>query len=90
MYDAQTQNISEGGVSALLEESLEEGSVVTLTLILTQDGIEDPNHEPFELEANVMWTAPSDEGHNVTGLRFQNVSTEQQERLARFLSALSE
>ena len=90
VYEAKTQNISEGGVSAILEETLEEGSVVTLTLILTQDGIEDPNHEPFEIQANVMWAAPSDDGHNVAGLRFQDVSDEQRSRLNRFLSALAE
>jgi c-di-GMP-binding flagellar brake protein YcgR len=85
---AETRDISAGGVAVLLPEPLREGSRVSLLLILTQDGIEDANEEPFEAAASVMWSAPTESGHVMVGLRFVNVAPTQRQRLERFLSAL--
>ncbi len=85
---ASTQNISEGGVGLLVDEPLREGAQLALTLFLTQDGIEDPDEEPFETRAQVAWAAPQDEGMHVAGVRFEGLSGAQRAQLARFLAAL--
>ena len=82
-----TRDISTGGIKVMLEATLEEGSALGVTLILTQDGIEDPNEDPFEVEAMVMWAAPTDEGGAMMGLRFSGVTPDQKARLTRFLAA---
>jgi c-di-GMP-binding flagellar brake protein YcgR len=87
---AATQNVSEGGVGLVLDEPLEEGTNVGLTLFLTQDGIEDPDEEPFETSATIAWTAPSDAGGQVAGARFGALSEGQRAQLRRFLAALAE
>lgn len=85
----ETRDVSTGGAKVELRDALEEGSSVALTLILTEDGIEDPNEDPFEAEATVMWAAPTDAGGAMVGLRFGNMAGEQSARLTRFLDALS-
>ncbi|MDD9934681.1 MAG: PilZ domain-containing protein [Myxococcales bacterium] len=84
----ETRDISEGGVAVILAQPLDEGSDIELTLILTQDGIEDPNEEPFETTASVMWAAPTEDGKSMMGLRFEDTAGDQTQRLGRFLSAL--
>jgi c-di-GMP-binding flagellar brake protein YcgR len=86
---AETRDISAGGVSVILSEPLAEGGTIALSLILTQDGIEDPREEPFETSASVMWSAPTENGDSMMGLRFAKVSPEQGKRLERFLAALA-
>ncbi|HJL18738.1 MAG TPA: PilZ domain-containing protein [Sandaracinaceae bacterium LLY-WYZ-13_1] len=87
---AATQNISEGGVGLLLDEPVEEGARLELTLFLTQDGIEDPDEEPFETSAAVAWAAPRDDGGHVVGVRFGALEGAQRDQLHRFLAALAE
>lgn len=88
MLEGQTSDISSGGVSVQLPAALPEGEGVRLTLILTQDGIEDPNEDPFDTTASVMWNAPSDTGQAMAGLRFVDLQAAQQAQLQRFLAAL--
>lgn len=90
VYEGETRDVSTGGVRVLLNAAIEEGSAVLLTLILTEDGIEDPDEDPFEAEATVMWAAPSDTGGAMLGLRFGDVAGEQAKRLSRFLAALGQ
>ena len=87
---ASTMNISSGGVGLVTDRSLEEGGTVNVMLFLTQDGIEDPDEEPFEAEAEVMWAAEQEPGKHVSGLRFGAISDEQKTQLQRFLAALGE
>jgi c-di-GMP-binding flagellar brake protein YcgR len=92
---AETRDVSEGGASVLLGEPIAEGAQVELSLILTQDGIEDPREEPFETRASVMWSAPTEQGTAsanavMHGLRFATVSADQRQRLARFLKAVAD
>jgi c-di-GMP-binding flagellar brake protein YcgR len=82
---AETRDISEGGVAVLLEQALPEGDTIELLLILTQDGIEDPNEEPFESSAHVMWSAEAEDGRTMVGLRFTKMQPSQRQRLDRFL-----
>lgn len=86
----ETRDISAGGISVMLSQSIDEDSSVDLALILTQDGIEDPNEDPFVTRANVMWAAPTDDGRAMIGLRFTGTVKGEQQRLERFLAALAE
>lgn len=86
---AATQNVSEGGVALAVERPLEQGAAVDLTLFLTQDGIEDPDHEPFEAKAKVEWARPGARGTHLCGLSFGGLSDPQRAQLAGFLEAIS-
>jgi len=88
VFEGETRDVSLGGVKVLVSAPIDEGSAVLLTLILTEDGIEDPDEDPFEVEATVMWAAPSDTGGAMLGLRFGEVAADQSKRLSRFLAAL--
>jgi c-di-GMP-binding flagellar brake protein YcgR len=85
---ASTQNVSAGGVGLVVDREVKEGSELSLTLFLTQDGIEDGDEHPFEAKAIVAWTAVQDAGTWVTGVRFEKVSPGQKQQLERFLSKL--
>ncbi|MDH5490982.1 MAG: PilZ domain-containing protein [Myxococcales bacterium] len=88
---AATRNLSRGGVALALSRPLEEGQPVRLTLFLLEDGIEDPNEEPFELAAQVQWTAEGDDPTLfLAGLNFMGLEPAQQERLEHFLGRLDE
>ena len=86
--EGETRDISEGGVSVVFAVAPPDGSKIVLTLILTQDGIEDPDHEPFSGPATVMWSAPQDDGRTMMGVRFAAVSPGQKKLLSFFFSAL--
>jgi c-di-GMP-binding flagellar brake protein YcgR len=85
----ETRDLSAGGVSVLLEQGLDEGQTLELSLILTEDGIEDAVEEPFFTRAAVIWAAPTDDGQTMVGLRFRDTAPQQLQRLQRFLHALS-
>jgi c-di-GMP-binding flagellar brake protein YcgR len=84
----ETRDLSEGGVAVILGGPLQEGGAVHLALILTQDGIEDANEEPFETRATVVWAAPTEDGRAMMGLRFSQVAASEALRLKRFLNAM--
>ena len=65
-----------------------ERSTVKVILFLTQDGIEDPDEEPFEAPAQVMWAAEQEAGRFVAGVRFGALSPAQSTQLERFLAVL--
>jgi c-di-GMP-binding flagellar brake protein YcgR len=88
VYEGETRDVSMGGVKVLVSASVDEGSPVVLTLILTHDGIEAPDEDPFETEATVMWAVPTDTGGAMLGLRFVDVAASQAKRLSRFLAAV--
>lgn len=88
VWEGETHDISAGGASAAFGVEVTDGATVALTLILTQDGIEDPNQEPFEAPATIMWSAPTDEGETMVGLRFGELKGAQATRLQQFLAAL--
>jgi c-di-GMP-binding flagellar brake protein YcgR len=85
---ASTRNVSVGGVGLVVDRELKEGSEVGLTLFLLQDGIEDPDEEPFEAKAIVAWSAVQDAGTWIAGVRFEQVTPTQIRLLERFLSKL--
>lgn len=85
---ASTQNVSSGGVGLVLDRALKDGRKVRVTLFLTQDGIEDPDEQPFEATAMVMWSAEQDAGTWAAGVKFEQVSDAQKKQLERFLAAI--
>jgi c-di-GMP-binding flagellar brake protein YcgR len=85
----ETRDLSAGGVSVLLDHAPAEGHTLELALILTQDGIEAADEEPFCTRAAVIWAAPTDDGQTMIGLRFKDTAPQQVQRLQRFLRALS-
>lgn len=87
--EGETRDISEGGASVVFATAVPDGTAIALTLILTQDGIEDPDQEPFSTPATVMWSAPQDDGRAMMGLRFAAVSGPQKAQLQQFLTALA-
>ncbi|MCA9609587.1 MAG: PilZ domain-containing protein [Myxococcales bacterium] len=83
---ASTQNVSEGGAALTLDVRLDEGATFGVTLLLTQDGIEDPDHEPFESRATVAWVRPAG-AQFLAGIAFVDPSPAQKARLRAFLAA---
>jgi hypothetical protein len=90
LLEGETRDISSGGVSVLVDEPLDEGVNLAVTLILTEDGIESADEENFVAPALVMWTAPTDSGACLAGLRFSGLGPAEAGRLNRFLAALAE
>ncbi|MEM9073998.1 MAG: PilZ domain-containing protein [Myxococcota bacterium] len=88
MVGVSTQNLSRGGVALVLDRAIAEGTEISLTLFLTQDGIEDPDEEPFESKAVVRWVAESDQQLTIAGVQFSAPTEAQLAALDRFLAAL--
>ena len=86
----ETRDISLGGVSVSIDCQLEENSTVDLALILTEDGIENPDEDPFETKAKVIWIAPADEGQFMIGVRFLDLSQAKTAQLKRFVDAVAD
>lgn len=89
IFTGKTQDVSQGGASMLTDAKLLDGSTVTLTLILTEDGIESAHAEALCTRAVVMWTAVTDAGETAAGLRFEGLGVSGARTLAHLLSALS-
>jgi hypothetical protein len=85
---AFTRNLSDSGVCLELETGLQEGTVIGVSLFLTSDGIEDPDTEPLNLKAEVMWCAERDETGYSAGARFNDMSQVHVAALKQFLAAL--
>ncbi|MCA9583481.1 MAG: PilZ domain-containing protein [Myxococcales bacterium] len=85
IHPAATRDISEGGVGFITQAPLSEGSTVSVLLFLTQDGIEDPDLEPLDVEGTIVWSAEREDGGHIAGARFSDLNSAQQARLARFL-----
>ncbi len=85
---AGTRNLSATGVCLDLPSMLEEGSTVGVSLFFTSDGIEDPDADPVNLRAKVIWCAQKDNESWSAGARFEEVNESQQQQLNTFLATL--
>lgn len=85
---AGTRNLSASGVCLDLSTALEEGSLVGVSLFFTSDGIEDPDAEPLNVRARVIWCAQRDSSNFSAGANFHDMTPENQKQLDDFLSAL--
>lgn len=82
---AETKNLSPGGAAVYFGRPLTVGEVLTVSLFLTQDGIEDPERVPFECAASVRWSKPAGPRGHEAGLQFLSPSAEQRALLHDFL-----
>ncbi|MCP4606775.1 MAG: PilZ domain-containing protein [Proteobacteria bacterium] len=87
---ANTRNLSNTGVCLDITKAIREGSVVGVSLFFTSDGIEDPDMEPLNLKANVIWCTERDDSGYSVGAHFDEMTSEHIAMLAEFLSALGE
>ncbi|MBN2804621.1 MAG: PilZ domain-containing protein [Deltaproteobacteria bacterium] len=86
-YAASTRNLSDSGVCLDVPDELAENSEIGVSLFLTTDGIEDPDAEPLNIKARVIWTSPRDDFGFSSGLRFDH-SDSSKEAIAAFLSQI--
>jgi c-di-GMP-binding flagellar brake protein YcgR len=89
LLSAATNDLSKGGCGLVIGRAIPEGGTLKLTLFLTQDGIEDPDEDPFETDAKVMWTAERDDGKVAAGVHFESLGQNGETQLAHFLRAIS-
>jgi hypothetical protein len=87
---ASTRNLSESGVCFDLSQELPEDSVVGVSLFLVADGIEDPDAEPLNVKASVVWCTERDDGGYSAGMRFEELTSDGNQTLNQFLSQLGE
>jgi PilZ domain len=85
---ANTRNLSNTGVCVDIDQGLVEGSIVGISLFLTSDGIEDPDVEPLNLKADVIWCSEREDSGFSAGARFKDIEGENSSALVQFLSAL--
>lgn len=85
---ASTRNLSSTGVCLDLSAALEEGGSVGVSLFFTSDGIEDPDAEPLNIRAKVVWCAQKDSTSFSAGASFEGLTPENTKLLNAFLSAL--
>ncbi len=86
---ANTRNLSNTGACLDLTEALQEGTTIGVSLFLTSDGIEDPDVEPLNLKANIIWCTEREDRGFSAGTRFEALTQEDKVLLEKFLTALS-
>lgn len=87
---AETMNLSISGVAVITDDALRTGKTVWVTLLLTQDGIEDPDDDPLETSATVRWERVLPDGRCLAGLAFGPTTAAQKAQLERFLMSVRE
>ena len=85
---ASTRNLSATGVCLDLSRPLDEGSSVGVSLFFRSDGIEDPDAEPLNVRAKVVWCAQKDSDSYSAGASFEALTPANTKLLSEFLSAL--
>ena len=80
-----TKNLSESGICLITRQPLREGSQVQISLFLVVDGIEDTTTPSIEINARVVWSAPSSESEFLAGCEFIGLAGESVEVLKGFL-----
>ncbi|MCK9463882.1 MAG: PilZ domain-containing protein [Proteobacteria bacterium] len=88
VLSAKTRNLSETGVCFDLSTPLEEDATVGVSLFLVSDGIEDPDAEPLNVKASVVWCSEREDGGTSAGMRFIDVDDRGTQVISHFLSQL--
>jgi c-di-GMP-binding flagellar brake protein YcgR len=86
---AESKNLSSGGAAIHFGRPLTVGEVVTVSLFLTQDGIQDPDRATFECAASIRWVKPAGARGYEAGLQFLAASSEQRALLKDFLAQVA-
>jgi hypothetical protein len=90
VLSASTRNLSETGVCFDLAQALGEDATVGVSLFLVSDGIEDPDAEPLNVKAKVIWCSERDDTGFSAGMRFEDLNDEGTGTIKGFLSQLDE
>ena len=85
---ASTRNLSETGVCFDVDQELEEDGIVGVSLFLVSDGIEDPDAEPLNIRAKVIWCSERDDAGFSAGMRFDELDDKRTNVIKDFLSQL--
>ena len=85
---ASTRNLSETGVCFDVDQELEEDGTVGVSLFLVSDGIEDPDAEPLNIRAKVIWCSERDDAGFSAGMRFDELDDKRTNVIKDFLSQL--
>ncbi len=85
VFSTETENIGAGGICVFLEKPIASFSPVILKLEL-----QDQEAAPLECTGKVVWCIPNKTLHHGTscydvGIEFQNIKTEDRERIRRFI-----
>lgn len=88
-YEGTTRDLSQSGTSVFIQAPLVEGSIIQVTLFITEDGIEAPDSEPLALNAEVVWVTERKQNGVLAGLRFVKQSAQDSQRLALLLAAFT-
>lgn len=86
---AATRNLSETGVCFDVSGELDEDSMVGVSLFITSDGIEDPDAEPLNIKAKVIWCSEREDTGYSAGMRFNELDEKGEIIIKDFLSQLS-
>ena len=86
---AATRNLSETGVCFDVSQELDEDSMVGVSLFITSDGIEDPDAEPLNIKAKVVWCSEREDTGYSAGMRFNDLDEKGEIIIKGFLSKLS-
>ena len=86
ILQSATKNLSESGICLITRQPLREGTQVQISLFLVVDGIEDTTTPSIEINAQVVWSAPSSESEFLAGCQFIGVAGESEEALKGFLN----
>ena len=84
----RTDNISRGGLCAIVDKALERGAIVDVGLSLVFD--EDTFSEPLTLPARVVWATSLGSDRHQVGTSFLNLTNEQKNYLEMFLRYLAQ
>jgi hypothetical protein len=87
---ASTRNLSNTGVCLDTDVPLAENAPIGVSLFFTADGIEDPDVEPLNVKAEVVWSTERDDGGHSSGAHFSDLTEASEKILEGFLSALGD
>lgn len=88
--ESKTKNLSETGVCLVTKKMLPEGCKLKINIFLVIDGIEDISTPSLDIEAEVIWSAPSSEDEYLAGCQFLNISEKHLQILRNFLQHLEQ
>jgi hypothetical protein len=89
LVSGTTRNLSTGGVCVEIDRPMTEGATLQITLFVVEDDVEAEGARGLELAGVVQWTAEGDRGYAI-GVRFVNLTAEQNRALGNALRALPE
>ncbi len=85
---ARAKNLSRGGVGIVVDEPVAENALLGISLFLVEDGIEDATTATLDIQGQVIWVAPTDQGVFEIGVRFAPLPPNQIRLLDHYLQRL--